>query len=78
MIAISGQHKNDINFMSSAEIKTVGFSLVNISIFKIYTYSLKLSEVIGMKMATKFFKMPTFQAFVNLNGNLKLPRSWCL
>ena len=39
MIAISGQHKNDINFMSSAEIKTVGFSLVNITIFKIYTYS---------------------------------------
>ena len=39
MIAIPGQHKNDINFMSSAEIKTVGFSLVNITIFKIYTYS---------------------------------------
>ena len=78
MTAVSVQHENDINFMSSAEVKTVGFSLVNITIFKIFTYSEKLSVVIGMKMAAKFFKMPTFQAFVNLNGNLKLPRSWCL
>ena len=35
MTAISGQHKNDINLMSSTELKTVGFSLANVTIFKI-------------------------------------------
>ena len=42
------------------------------TVFKIYTYSEKPSEVIRKKMETKFLKVPTFQAFVNLNQGRRL------